>query len=444
MIKLGLTTLSFVLLASGASTASASDLTEIYELAKNNDGRMAVAQAARNNQQEVVPQAMARMLPTANFNAFTGREEMENKNNATSINYSDSYDINGYGLNVTQPLFDAEIWYGYKAAKQLENKSSTDLEVAKKQLILRVATSYIEVLRAQNSLVIAKEEERVVKQQLENARKRLKDGLISETDLYEAEAVYDAVKLNRIVAEGEVDLNLENITLLTGKSYTKLMDFSRKLPIGFPAPRKLDHWVSKAERKSLSVKAAEFAYEATKSNVDEVKGRHYPKVNLRASYIDSSNNGANYEGNDFDYEYTASNVVINVNIPLYAGGGVSSEVRRSYHVNQEARANLELQKQLARQGAKNYFNKLKVGEHRIEAAEQTIMSSENAVKSAKKGYEIGIRTLLEVLDAERRFYTAEKVFADAKYDFIINSLKLKLVAGVLEDKDIARLDKYLN
>lgn len=444
MFKRGLTTLSFVLLASGVHTTSASDLSDIYELAKSNDGRMAVAQSARRNQQEIVPQAFAKMLPSASFSAFTGREEMENINNATSVNYNDSYHINGYGVNITQPLFDAEIWYEYQSAKQLESQSSTELEASQQELIIRVATVYIEVLRAQNSLVIAQEEEKVVKQQLANARKRLRDGLISETDLYEAEAVYDAVKLNRIVAEGEVDIKLENITLLTGRGYTKLMDFSRKLPVGFPSPRKLDHWIAKAERKSLAVKTAEFAYEATKSSLDMVKGRHYPKVNITASYIDSSNDGASYEGNDFDYEYEASNVVINVNIPLYSGGSVSSKVRQFYHINQEARGNLDLQRQLARQGAKNYFSKLTVGEHRIEAAEQAIVSSQNAVKSAKKGFDIGIRTLLEVLDAERRFYTAEKVFADAKYDFIINSLKLKLAAGDLDDKDISRLDKYLN
>lgn len=441
-----------VLLVSAISvhSAAAVDLMEIYEQALKNDPQIASAQASMLAQMELLPQSKAMLYPTIAASANATHSSMEGTStpyNFVSGEHEEvAFDSNttayGIGISVTQPLFRADRWYLVNSAEALEKKAKIEYEYAQQNLILRVAEAYFGVLRAEENLTIAIEEERSVERQLEETSRAYKAGLINDTDVAEAQAAYDAAHVARIRVEGERDMMLETLGLLTGRTHRKVAGLDG-LKVEEMTPAGSRAWENKALENNKIIQAAKLLVTSMDEEISRQKAGYYPTVDLTASYYKNvvDNDTISILDDSLDYDNTMISLVASVPIDVF--GGTSSRVRQAVQRKSEAESGLIYQQRKVTLESRNWFSKVKIDMLRIEALEQSIVSSEKALKAIRKGYQVGSRTLLEVIAAQRNVFYQQRDLANAHYDYILDVIRLKLSAGSLSKTDLEELNKSL-
>lgn len=421
----------------------ADDLLGVYQKAIDNDAQLAASKAGLDSNREVVPQALAGLLPNVVLNANTSRENLDSETYSSisplGADIKESYSVSGYQVMLTQPIFNAERWYNYESSKDIEKNAEIQYELTKQQLIIRVADAYFNALRAEDNLSLAEAEESAYHRQLEQVRKNYKSGLIAETDTYEAQAVYDTAKVNRIIAENNKKVALEALSIITGGPVKSIENLSDQMPILPIVPDSPKAWLIKAENNNKNLIIFKNFLEIADKELTRRKTEHLPIVNFSAAYSDTSNKGVDIYGND----YTLSSVRLDVTIPLYLGGSTSSRVRQSFHQKQQAAKNFEYHKRFINQNITNLFRLVQTSILRVDASSNAVESNKLALEATKKGYRVGSRNLIEVLQAQRALFAAEKDYANARYDYILSKLNLKMEAGVLDEGDLKKFNKYL-
>jgi outer membrane protein len=420
------------------------DLVTVYQEAAANNADLAAARADYQARSEVVPQARAGLLPnlSAGANLSDTRTQVDSPANTSSRSGM------VYQANLSQPLFRADRWFQLQAAEASSEQAALELSAIEQTLILQSAETYFAVLRTQDTLASTKAEEAAFKRQLDQANERFDVGLSDKTDVLEAQAGFDTARANRIVAQQQVEDAFEALTTLTNREFAALEGIEHSLPILAPTPNDAKAWVDTAAAQNLNLQASNYAVEAAEETLRQRKSGHAPTLDAVASYQKGDNDGLGFSNNSasvrrFSGDVEQRSIGLQLNIPLYSGGLTSSQVRESYQrLNQTEQLRESLRRQVV-QNTRNLHRAVNTDVETVQARKQSIISNQSAVEATEIGYQVGTRNIVDVLDAQRQLYSSVRTYNFARYDYILNNLRLKQVAGTLSPDDLAALEQYL-
>ncbi len=413
--------------------AQAADLMTAYQDAVKYDSSLAASRASLMAQKEGEVQARAGLLPSVSLNASMQHLDLN------SDLGDDSYRSSGFGLSVAQPVFRAQNWFTFQASQENTRIAETQFSIAQQTLILDVATAYFNVLSAQETLRTSQAAEAAFKRQWEQAKERFDVGLIAITEVHEAKANYDATKTSRIQAQGSLDIANQALSRLSGVEYNQINDLKAALPVNTPAPANVNAWITNATTNNLSIQASQLAVDAQALQLKTAQAGHYPTVDLVAGY-----NYTNYNGRSpADDALGSTSLALELNVPLYQGGSTESGIRQARYTLEELELNLETAKRNVKLDTTSIYRTIITDIETVASRKQNIVSRESALEATKAGYNVGTRNIVEVLDAERSYYIALAEYATARYDYVINTLRLKQAAGSLSPQDLIDLNQWL-
>lgn len=425
---------SLVTLTAFPSLTLGADLLSLYQKAENYDAEIFAAKSAYFAEREGENIAFSQLLPSINASASIEHTDTNNKTQA-----DDSYKTKTYAVALSQPLINFSTWYDISAAEQNTLRAETIYLAAQQNLILQVSSAYFGVLRAEENLRSAKSQEAAVKRQYEQAKEQFDVGLIAITDVHEAKASYDASQTLRIRSEGDLTIARENLSRITGEYSTELETLKSNFPISMDENTSAEQWVESAFQHNLDIKIAEFSLKSVEANLKAGKSGHYPTLSLDAGY--SNNDFTNYRTSDNDP--VSTNIALTLNVPLYSGGATQAGIRKTRHLVEQARQNLTAAQRQARIETRTEYINLKTNIQTVESLQQNIVSRQSALEATREGYNVGTRNIVEVLDAERSYFTALRDYANARFDFVESNLRIKRSAGTLNIADIEALNNWL-
>lgn len=416
----------------GGASASAANLGEIYQLARDNDAIYASARQAYLAGQEALPQGKALLRPTISLSGYLRQNDTE-----TSAPSSADYSSRGYGLTLTQPIYRKQNLEGYEQAKLAVLLAEQQFRLADQDLALRVAQAYFDVLLAQDNLATAQAQKQAVAEQLAQAKKSFEVGAATIVDTHEAQARHDLATAQEIAAGNDLEVKRRALEKLIAREAPALASLAPGARIPGPAPADMAAWVRQAEDNSLAVLTARTALETARREVERQRGGHYPTLDLAASYSDSR------KTNLGTLDSKTGVVGLELNLPLYQGGAVSSRVRQAVANQEKARYDLDSARRQSALSARQAYLGVVSGDAQVKALEQALVSSEAQLKSTKLGLEVGVRTRVDVLNAQQLVYSTQRDLASARYQTLLAGLQLKAAAGVLGADDIKALDALL-
>lgn len=442
-----------------ASAPLAADtLRDIYELALQNDPKLKTAEAVYRANLEIENQALAAMLPQVSGSAEYSKKDVTEKserffefNGAVVPSRSDDdtkSDSRTYTISLQQKIFDLATWFSFKSGKETSKQAEAQFAYDQQALIVRVAEAYFNVLRALDNLRASQAEERATQRQLEQTQQRFDVGLIAITDVHEAQAAYDAVVVQRLTDEGNLATAYETLTTLTGQSHSNLWLLNKDFPVANPEPYKRSEWVDFALTNNYLLKASQFDSEAARQNATAKKMEHLPKITGSYAYNDfyddgDSNSNLNGINKPFETESEGSTISVQLTMPLFTGGLISAQRRQAYEqYNAAFQTSIDTQRTVI-QNTRALHIGVTTDVQRVKAREQAIVSSQSALDATQAGYEVGTRNIVDVLQAQRTLFASLRDYANARYDYVINLLKLKQAAGTLSPQDIYDLNKWL-
>ena len=421
------------------------DLVSVYQQAVANNADLAAARADYLARREGVPQARAGLLP--NLSAGAQLNDSRTELNSPALTSSRSGTV--YQASLSQPLFRADRWYQLQAAEAVSEQAAVELSATEQNLILQSAEAYFEILRAQDSLASNKAEEAAFQRQLSQAKERFEVGLSDRTDVLEAQAGFDTARANRIISERDVEDAFQALMTLTNREYQSIEGIRHSLPVLPPVPADASAWVNTAAAQNLNLQAYNFAVTAAEDTLRQRKAGHAPTLDAVASYQrgDNDNLGFTNTGIAGDPVYSGhaaqSSIGLELSIPLYSGGMTSSQTREAYQRLSQTEQEREGLRREVVQNTRNLYRAVNTDVETVQARRQSIISNQSALQATEIGYQVGTRNIVDVLDAQRELYSAVRNYNNARYDYILNNLRLKQAAGTLSPADLEALGSYL-
>jgi len=436
-------TLAVALQSAVAAENERADLVSIWREAAQNNPDIAAARANYQAIKELVPQARAGLLPQ--LGAGASYTQSQTKLDTPELKAKRSGLL--WQASLSQPLFHIDRWFGLKAAKATDAQAALQLSAAEQNLIMQSAEAYFAVLRAQDNLASTRAEEAAFKRQRDLAEQRFAVGLGDRTDMLQAQAVHDGAQAARIIAERLVDDAFEALSQLTGQTYRALEGIRHSLPILPPTPADASAWVDAAMQQNLELQASQQGIKAAVQTVRKNKSDHLPTVDAVAQYQYGDNDRLGFTNNGLPPRYNGdveqSSIGVQLNIPLYSGGLTSARVRESKaRLIQAEQTSESLQRRVV-QNARNLFRAVNADVATVQARRQAIISSQSALEVTEASYELGTRTILDLVEVQRQLYGAVRNYNDARYDYILDNLRLKQAAGTLSPDDLTVLAEYL-
>lgn len=425
------------------NSAHALDLNEALELAQQYDTTFQAAYANYQATSEASAQSTSAILPQISANGFVERGETKNDGSGSS-NTSDN-NSEGYSLDLNQVIFDKTVFDNLSQGDAIVAKAITDLETARQDTILRVATAYFDVLVAIDTLEAATASRKAIGKQLDQSKERFNVGLTAITDVKEQQASYDIATADEITATNDVSNRREALRVIINTYPENLKVARDDIPLVIPEPMNIDAWQEKALLNNFSLRSAKHAVEAAQSAYEGSKGGHYPTLSLNASYGVVNTDKRDLSGGIVlpKNKSTDSAVMLNLNIPIYTGGLTNSTIRQRASELSQAKALKEQEKRRTIALARSAFLSLKADIAKVKARKQAIVSTQTSLDATEAGYDAGTRTSVDVLLSQRQLFGSQRDYSIAKYTYLSNSLALKNVAGTLTSNDIDAINKWL-
>lgn len=421
--------------------ALADDLLSILELAMDNDAQLRQAEAQLGSARQQVVQARSALLPNA---AASFSESREASGPAGQVSLTPEDASRRYGVNIQQSLINLSAWYSYQGAKAADEAQLLDFAAREQDLIYRVANAYFEVLRAIDFLETRRQEEEAAERQYEQTSQREEVGLVAITEVYEAQAAYDLARNNTILAEDALDSAYEALEVITGQPHRNLEVLSEDFPIE-PVDGGLEQWTMEALNNNLSLRAAQYGVEAQRDVARARRSEHLPTVSLSGGYNRSESDttvgsdGGVRSGGAFE----GTSVAINVSIPLYSGHAVSARREAAEYDLLAQQEQLDLVRRQTRQQIRNAYRRINTDAMVVDQRQQAIRSARSALEAIEAGYEVGTRNIVDVVQARQQLFRALRDHAEARYNYVLDSLQLKQVTGMLTPQDIIDINQWL-
>lgn len=448
-----------LVLGTGASLAHADDLIQIYGEARSSDPQLAGAEANNQAISENVDQARSALLPQigaslgfSQSNGTSGGPQFVTNPDGTQslINVSTSSD--NYSRNLSgrldQSILDLSKWTTLKSARATAKAGDATYEAAQQDLLIRVSTAYFDVLTAEDALRFAQANEEALGRQMEQAQQRFDVGLSAITDVNDAKAQHDTSVANVITAQNTLDDNKEALRQLTNKQPGELKKLREKLPLDKPNPENPEDWVNVAVAQNPTLSSREYDLEAANANIQTARSGHLPTINGQLLYSKNprwSDNSASSFNDAFhtNSESSSTAVGLTLNVPIFSGGYTQSRVRQTIYTRDAAQDQYELQKRLIERATRNNYRAVIAGAAQVEATRQAVVSAQSSLDATQAGYEVGTRTIVDVLISQQQLLSAQSSYSQARHAFVLNGLRLKQAAGIIEVKDLEAVNALL-
>ncbi|MEQ8233414.1 MAG: TolC family outer membrane protein [Gammaproteobacteria bacterium] len=423
-----------------APATAATDLLDVLEAAEQRDPVYREAQASALAIAEGIPQAKAELfLPSLSFRAGTGRVrqdiELQNAFGAQGLVY---YMQHNYGVSLEQPVYHHDRIIALRQADKRLQQAQLEVVVARQDLLLRVAERYFEVLAARDSLQFARAAKQSLERQLEQARQRFEVGLIAITDVQEAQAGYDRALADEISAQNAIENAIEALREVTASYHDDLLVLGDDMPLLVPEPQDIDAWTNTAIEHNLEIAASLVATDIAREEISRQTAQHYPTLDIVGGH------NFNRAGGRFgSAKVHQSEINLELNLPLYSGGRVLSQTREAEHEHRATLDRLEQSRRAVQRDTRQAYLGVITRISSVKALEQAVVSSTTALESTRAGFEVGTRTAVDVVAAERVLSEAKRDLARARYDYIIDMLRLKKAAGSLSPEDLAAANSWL-
>lgn len=420
--------------------AGAADLLQIYRDAEQHDAQFAAARAQLDAGRERLPQGRAGLLPVLGLSASSTWNDNSVRLVSAGVDVSPAFNAHGWTLSLNQPLLRWQNWIQYDQARIQVAQSELQFAQARQDLLLRVAQAYFDVLYAQENLRAIEVTAEAIAQQLEQARKNFEVGTATITDTHEAQARQDQVTAQVIAARSDLEVKQHALRTLTGKDPVALAPLRPEIALPGPRPESIEAWLAAAEKDAFPVQLQEAAAELAARERERQRAGHYPTVDLVASRgynktLASATIGVT--------QTEFASVGVQLNIPLYQGGAVTSKEREAAASLEAARAGLEGAKRNAVQAARQSYLGVVSGLAQVRALEAARVSTQSALESTRLGYEVGVRINIDVLNAEQQVYAVRRDLARARFDTLLAQLRLKAAVGGLAVDDLQAVNGLL-
>lgn len=446
-----LTGLAILLAAGSAQSAS---LLEVYQQALQSDPQIHEAESRRLAAMEAVPQARSLLLPQLNASgsvstsSSSGRSVFQDSTGIGVANQEADADSTGWGVDLRQTVFSWDQVVGLKQAHKQVARAEAVREAAQQDLIVRVSQRYFDVLAAEDRLTSIHADRRAIARQLEQAKQRFEVGLIAITDVQESQAAYDQAVASEIGAKRELATARELLREVTGEYVRELQAPGEDFPLPTPNPSDQQSWTDLAMTQNLTVIASRLDEKIARDEIAFRRTGHYPTLELVASYQDSQTDISNQVRNgvpfpDFDTDNQQDSIALQLTVPLFSGGRTSSRVKEAVYLHRAAQEQLQrVARETERETRDAYLGVLSEIS-RVKALKQAVASSRTALEATQAGFDVGTRTIVDVLNSQRALYSAITNYYQSRYVYVGNVLRLQQAAGTLKVQDLEQIDRWL-
>ncbi len=441
MRKLLLAPLSLAITFALPTVASAENLLDVYRAALQNDPTYLASDARTKATEEGVAQARSALLPQLSGSMGVTKTMFDGPSPQTGLDVkTTSYD-SSVGLSLNQSLFDYSEWVSLSQANKRADAARIGLQAQLQGLITRVADAYFNVLAAKDGVEFAEAELKSVGQQLEQTQQRFNVGLIAITDVHEAKARYDSAQAQLIAAQNTLDNANESLRQITSSYYSNLSILKSDLPLNSPEPASVDDWVKAAQENNLALIGKRMETEIARQEVKRVSAGHYPTLDAKATW------GKGKDGDELmpdEDKGTTTTVGVTLSVPLYSGGRTHAAANAAEHSYVAASQDMEAAHRQAVRDARSAYLGTNAAIASVKAFSQAVISAQSALEATQAGFEVGTRTIVDVLQATSQLYNAKKNLSRARYDYVLNILRLKAATGALSEADIEQVNNWLN
>jgi outer membrane protein len=421
----------------------AEDLLQLYREAQRNDATYAAAKHALDAGRERDNQGLALLLPTLNLtgSATRTRAEVDSRDPLILPSFTRYPESASYTLTFTQPLFRAQNWLQYQQGGHQVRQAEAAFGQASQDLIVRVAQAYFDVLAAQDTLGLVRAQKTATSEQLAQAKRNFEVGTATITDTHEAQARYDLIAAQEIAALNDLETKRRALQLIIAREPGELTPLRADVRLSPPTPADMQAWVEIAEKQGYPVLVQEAAAEVAALEARRNRAAHLPTLDFVATHGQSGQNATtdSIAGRDT----TTTVIGLQLAMPLYQGGGISSREREAAALSLKAREDLESARRNSALAARQNYLLVMNGIAVVSALEQALVSSQSALDSNKLGYEVGVRINIDVLNAQQQVFQTRRDLLVARYNTITNSLRLRAAAGTLREEDLDLVNRAL-
>lgn len=422
--------------------AKATDLLDVYQLAIKNDQQFQAATATRQAAGEAMPQAMAALFPNISLSASSLYNRITSPASINNVSSTSKYNSHGYILNATQPLINFNSWFNVAQAKASVAQANATYLAASQDLMVRTTTAYFNVLQAADNLRFTTAQKDYVTKQLAESRARFEVGTDPVNSVYNAQSSYATLVAQQISDANALVAAYQNLQTITGVPMKSLKRLTDDLPLPEPNPANMQTWQQTAEEHNLSLRALRYAVDAARQSIRANRSNHLPTVNATGTYeynAYSSNSGIPA----LAQQSTQANFGFQVSVPIFEGGQVTSQTRQAEDNFALAAANMEQNHRQLLSDTYQTYSSIIAGISRIEADKAAIKAKNSALESNQAAYRAGTMTIIDVLKGIQDLYDAQRAYANDQYTYLLNTIKLKSLAGDLTNLDIMAINHWL-
>ncbi len=424
--------------------APAQNLLDILRQAQASDPEWASAQSSRRAAEEKLVQGKALTLPTVTAGASVNHSNTDIEYRGRSSFFGgggrESFETYGYSVNLSHPLYRKQNSIQYAQSRTQVAQADEQLNNARQDLMLRVSQSYFDVLLAQDKIDLIVAQKAAITRQLEQAKANFEVGTATVTDVHEAQARFDLTTAQEIAAVNDLEVRKHSIQAITTQMPGRLATARADLQAAIPQPTSMESWVELAEQNNLALRIQQQNLNLAAQEIERTHAGHLPTLDVVGSFTDNRANGG---VNGFGSDTQNLTVGLQLQVPLYQGGSITSKEREAVANKQKAQDDLEAARRKADLQARQAFLNVSSAVAQVKAYEQALASSQSQLDSTNLGYEVGVRTSVDVLNAQQQFYSAKRDLLQARYTYLLSVLQLKGAAGVLQEKDIAEVSQML-
>jgi len=432
----------FAALLVAAPVARGDTLLEAYALALKNDPKFKAAQAESGAAGTATDQARAGFLPVVRFDRehTDSRQRIISSENPVFSAGTSNFPTDNRTLYVTQPIFRKEVIERYQQAKAVVRQAEFVLLAAEQDLILRTTSAYLLVLAGADNLALVVAEREAYSKALDIARERLKGGLGTITNQYDAAARYAVAQAREIEARNKLRDARQGLREITGKTIDKMQTLRKDFPLETPDPAAVERWVEVSQEQNLLVRARREGVEVARQEVERQRAGHWPSVNLLLTH-NKRDTGSTLFGGGSNIETT--DLLVRVSVPIFEGGLTTAVTKEASYRYQKSQEELEQETRSVERLARAAYDATLSGVSLVRALAESVVAQEGALEAKKQGFSSGLYTLLPVLDAQRDLYLVKRDYEQARYEYLYNRLKLKQAAGTLAESDLVSVGAAL-
>lgn len=417
------------------------NLMDVYQQALAKDATLLSALKANQASQELIEQGKALYRPTVMFTANANATQTDIKYIGANIFRNEgrsNFEGYNYGVNARQPIFRKQNLVQMDQSKTQVSQADKQLHLTQQQLILRVTQAYFDVLIAQDRIALLQAQKEATQSQLEQAKANFEVGTATITDFNEAKARFDLIVAQEVAAQNAYEVAQYAVQMITGTAPSKLA--TARADIKTEPLQSMQNWLEVAMQNNLNIQIQQDTLKLAEQEVERNQAGHLPTLDAVASYTKSYANGS---VSGFGSDLKSAVIGLQFEVPLYQGGAVSSQVRQAVLNKQRAEEDLELARRNATLETQRSYLNVNTSMAQIAAFEQALSSAQSQLESTKLGFEVGVRTNVDVLNAQQLLFSAKRDLLEARYQYLVNTIRLKAASGLVAEADLADINQQL-